>query len=492
MNSRQAELSSYIQERKRKTVSLLPVLHKAKALYGEIDLELERKIAREMEIPFSRVSAAVTFYSAFNGMDDGDADDRFLKLRENHDQTEWILNHPEGYQAVQKVLREQTDVIALLRDAKVCGKSGSGFPVASKWSLTKDAPGEVKYIICNGSEGEGNTYKDYLLLYKKPEVVIEGMILCSLMTGIEQGFLYIRAEYQQAMEHVERAIVKAYTLGFLGENICGSNHNFHLEAVLGGGAYVSGEETGLLQALEGKRSEPRLKPPYPGISGLYDKPTIVNNAESFAAAASLTIHGAEKFRELGTESAGGSKLYTVCGCVKYPGIYEVPHYLTAAELLETTGGALPGRSVKGFQIGGGATGSFGGIGSMDTILDYQSLRSAGLALGTASIYFIDADEAVPRLALKSISFLKDQSCGMCTACRFGLSELTVNLELLCNGLGTQATLNELKELCIYIEETSRCALGQAAPTALDTALREFGKEFEALCRKEDSYEYYQL
>ncbi len=492
MNSRQTELSCYIQEKKGGTVSLLPVLHRAKALYGEINIELERMIAREMEIPFSRVAAAVTFYSAFNGMDDGNADERFLKLPENPYQVEWILNHPEGYQAVQKVLREHTDVIALLREARVCGKSGSGFPVASKWSLTKDTPGDVKYIICNGSEGEGNTYKDYLLLCRKPETVIEGMILCSLMTGIEQGFLYIRAEYQEAMEQVGKAIAKAYAEGFLGEHICGSDHRFHLEAVLGGGAYVSGEETGLLQALEGKRSEPRLKPPYPGVSGLYGKPTIINNAESFAAAASLTIHGAENFRKMGTESAGGSKLYTVCGCVKCPGIYEAPHHLTAAELLETAGGALPGRSVKGFQIGGGATGSFGGIDSMDTILDYQSLRSAGLALGTASIYFIDADEEVPRLALKSISFLQTQSCGMCTACRFGLSELTVNLESLCNGLGTQKTLNELKELCTYIKETSRCALGQAAPTALDTALREFGKEFEELCREEDSYEYYQL
>lgn len=492
MKNRENILRAYIQEKKGKAVSLLPVLHKAKELYGDIDIPLEQMIAAQLDIPFSKVASAVTFYSAFNGMDDGDADDRFLKITEDKYHIDWILNHPEGYQSARRVLSENTDVIGYLREAKVCGKSGSGYPVANKWELTKNTPGDVKYIVCNGSEGEGNTYKDYLLLCKKPEVVIEGMLICGLVTDIPQGFLYIRAEYREAMEAVEKAIERAYQEGILGDHVLGSDKRFHLEAVLGGGAYVSGEETGLLQALEGERSEPRLKPPYPGVSGLYGKPTIINNAESFAAAASLVLLGVDKFREVGTESVGGSKLYTVCGCVKHPGVYEMPHYVTAADILETAGGPADGKQVKGFQIGGGATGSFGSLKNMNTVLDYGSLRSAGLALGTASVYFIGEEESVPELALKSIAFLKDQSCGMCTACRFGLADLKRNLEEICRGEGTKGLLMESRKLCEYIGQTSRCALGQAAPTALTTALREFGTEFEALCGKEETCEYYPL
>jgi NADH-quinone oxidoreductase subunit F len=486
-------LQQYIKERKGKTVTLLPVLHKAKELYGTISVSVQEQIAKELSLPLSEVAAATTFYSAFNGMSDGEPQESFLELPESNGQVKWLLEHPKGYQAVKKMLAEQTDVIALLRDAKVCGKSGSGFPVANKWELTRDAAGDVKYIICNGSEGEGNTFKDMVLLTKAPHVIIEGMVLCALATDISEGFLYVRAEYEQAFGCVEQAIQEAYREGVLGENILGSGKTFHLEAVLGGGAYISGEETGLLQALEGLRSEPRLKPPYPGVCGLYGKPTIINNAESFAAAASLVLHGVQEFLRVGTGTAGGSKLFTVCGAVNRPGIYEVPHSITVKELLELSGGGKEGQTIKGFQLGGGATGSFGNREQFSTVLDYAGCRASHLALGTASIYFIGEAESVPKLSLTSIDFLKDQSCGMCTACRYGLDDLSKSLHVLCTGEGTAKTLENIESLCEYIGKTSRCAMGQAAPTAVTTALQAFRGEFEKLCRKEEiSDEYGQM
>ena len=489
----QESLRNFMAGRKKKTIQLMPVLHKAKELFGELTIPVQQMIADGLDLPLSEVSASATFYSAFNGMDDGKAQLSFLKLPEAHGRLDWLINHPTGYHAVRKYLQEDIDVIAMLRAAKVCGKSGSGFPVANKWELTKNTAADIKYIICNGSEGEGNTFKDMVLLTKVPEAVIEGMVLCALETDIHEGFLYVRAEYKQAFDRVERAVTQAYEENILGEDILGTGKVFHLEAVLGGGAYVSGEETGLLQALEGKRSEPRLKPPYPGVSGLYGQPTIINNVESFAAAASLVLHGVEDFLKAGTGDAGGSKLYTVCGAVNHPGIYEVSHHITAAGLLEMAGGAPENKKVKGFQIGGGATGSFGNMEQMNAVLDYAGCRSSGLALGTGSVYFIAEDEPVVPIVLKCIGFLKNQSCGMCTACRYGLAGLLEKLEQLQNGNGSEKDLREVDALCSYITGSSRCALGQASPTAVTTARKAFPQEFEFLCRKEAApYAYSQL
>lgn len=486
---RYAKLRLFLQEKHGQPISLIPALHKARELFGEITVDVERTIAEGLGLPRSRVEAAVTFFSAFNGMDDGDADDRYLRSTADPSRPAWLMDHPTGYVAARKVMDENIDMIALLRAGKVRGKSGSGFPVADKWELTKNTGSDCKYIICNGSEGEGDTYKDYVLLCKKPELVIEGMVICALTTDIEQGFLYVRAEYEKAYETVNTAIASAYEQGVLGRNILGTGKRFELEAVLGGGAYVSGEETGLLAVLEGGRSEPRLKPPYPGVFGLYGKPTIINNVESFAAAANIVLHGAEAFLEMGTPDAGGTKLFTVSGCVERPGVYELPHHVTAREVLTAAGGPKDGETIKGFQIGGGATGSFGGSEHLDTALDYGSLKAVGLSLGTAAIRFIGETESIPKLALRSTAFLKDQSCGMCTACRYGLAELTDCLKKLCSRDGTAETLEQAKELCEYIGQTARCALGQAAPTALLTALRQFPEEFEALCGKEDSCVY---
>lgn len=486
------ELQLFLQEKRNSGISLIPSLYKASEVYGKLTVDVLREVADGLHLPLSRVVAAATFYSAFNGMDDGSVDDRFLEIYADGIHPTWFAGHPAGYVAARRVLDEKINMVDLLRQAKLRGRSGSGFPLADKWELTARTESDAKYIVCNGSEGEGDTYKDYFILTKKPELMIEGMLICALTTNISQGYLYVRAEYEKAFCSVQKAIRAAYDQGVLGDNAMGSGKTFHLEAVLGGGAYVSGEETGLLEMLEGRRSEPRLKPPFPGVSGLFGKPTIVNNAESFAATAVLALHGAEEFLAMGTEETGGTKLYTVTGCVRCPGVYELPHDAVVAEALKAAGGPAEGCVIKGFQIGGGATGSFGGRELLDVVLDYGPLRSAGLSLGTAAIRFIAQDESIPHLAYKSIAFLKDQSCGLCTACRYGLSDLTNGLSLLCGGQGTPETLAEIKSLCGHIGQTARCALGQAAPTALVTAMKAFPTEFEDLCGKEEPYEQYSL
>ncbi len=489
MMNRTDELAAYMADKKNAGVHLMPVLHKARELYGEIDIHVGRQIARGLGIPTAEVMAAATFYSAFNGMDDGEADDRFLAAHEEAGCPDFINGHPKGFASVKKALQENIDIIRTLDQGKILGKSGSGFPVARKWELTRNTQADEKYIVCNGSEGEGNTYKDYYLFCNYPKTIIEGMILCSLATDIRQGYIYVRLEYEKAYDILVRAVKEAYAEGALGKDIFGSGKSFDLEVILGGGAYVSGEETGLLQALEGNRGEPRLKPPFPGVSGLYGKPTIINNAESFAAAAALLYRGTQEFLREGTQSAGGSKLYTVCGCVKEPGVYEAAHHVTFRELILLAGGEAEGKKIRGFQVGGGATGSFGDRSMLDTVLDYSSLREKGLALGTASIYFFSEEESVPALAAKSIAFLKDQSCGLCTACKYGLAQLSRQLDDLCEGKGGPDTIRTLKELCAYISSSSRCALGQASPTALTSAMRLFLADFEALCGKEETYEY---
>ena len=468
------ELTDFVRRIENKDTALISVLHKAKEVYGGISVEVLKLIANLMNLSLSEVSGAATFYSAFNGMSGENADDDIATVQS----AMLLLNRHEKFAAVKKAVSENTDLIAVIGRAKISGRSGSGFPVAKKWSLTRDVKAHEKFIVCNGSEGEGDTYKDCALFINSPESIIEGMIICALVTGIKKGYIYIRAEYVRAFHIVEEAVKNAYEAGVLGENILNSGKSFYIEVFSGGGAYVSGEETALLQTLEGRRAEPRLKPPYPGTNGLFGCPTIINNAETFAAVASLVLHGEEQFEKYGTESVGGTKLYTVSGAVINPGVYETAHGITVLQLLERAGGAKG--KIKGFQLGGGATGGFASTEKMNTVLDYAGCRKAGLSLGTAAVRFIGEEESVPFLALKSIAFLKDQSCGMCVPCRYGLAEIAEELEKLCKGNG--GSVDNILQLCNYVSRNSRCALGQSSTIALTTAINAFSEEFISLER----------
>ncbi|MBD5133416.1 MAG: hypothetical protein HDT38_02930 [Clostridiales bacterium] len=460
----------FLRECSEQGASLLAVLHEAKRRFGDVELERQKEIAEALRLPLSRAAGVATFFSVFNGMDDGAVEEDLFAAPHSGPM---LAGDPE-YRAVRRTVDEHLDILALLEQGGILGRSGSGFPVAAKWKLTADTQAEEKYMVCNGSEGEGYTYKDAALLTHAPSAVIAGMALCALATGIEAGFLYVRAEYENAYRCVKRAVESAYEKGVLGDDVLGSGKRFHLTAVLGGGAYVSGEETGLLQALEGERSEPRLKPPYPGVCGLHGKPTIVNNAESFAAVTALV---------LSDENAVNTKLYTLSGCVADPGVYELPQGVTLQEAIDAAGGIAPGKDLKGIQLGGGATGGFAGPGALDTVLDYAGCRQKGLALGTASIHCFDKTQSAAALCRESISFLAGQSCGMCAPCRFGLERMTELLDELIAGAAEPEVLAELDEMAAYIGQSARCALGQAAPTAFVTARRAFPADFETLCKE---------
>lgn len=455
---------------------LLDVLYEAKRRFGAADLERQKEIADALGLPLSRVAGVATFFSAFNGMDDGAVEEMLFTAPH---EGPMLAGDPE-YISVRRAVEENLDILGLLEQGGILGRSGSGFPVAAKWKLTASTQADEKYIVCNGSEGEGHTYKDAALLTHAPSAVIAGMVLCALTAGIETGYLYVRAEYENAYEIAKQAVADAYKKGVLGDSILGTGKRFHLTAILGGGAYVSGEETGLLQALEGKRSEPRLKPPYPGVCGLNGKPTIVNNAESFAAVAALVLSG---------ENTVHTKLYTISGCVKSPGVYELPQGMTLQEVIHAAGGIAPGKTLKGVQLGGGATGGFAGLEALDVVLDHAACRQRGLALGTASICCFDETESAVKLCRESIAFLAGQSCGMCAPCRFGLARMTQLLDELIAGKAAPKVLGELDELADYISQSARCALGQAAPTAFVTARRAFPAEFQSLCKEVERSAY---
>lgn len=460
----------FLRECAERGASLLAVLHEAKRRFGGVDLERQKEIADTLDLPLSQVAGVATFFSAFNGMDDGTVDEDLFAAPHGGPM---LAGDPE-YRSVRRAVDEHLDILALLEQGGILGRSGSGFPVAAKWKLTADTQADEKYMVCNGSEGEGHTYKDAALLTHAPTAVIAGMALCALATGIETGFLYVRAEHENAFECAKQAVESAYEKGVLGDDVLGSGKRFRLTVVLGGGAYVSGEETGLLQALEGNRSEPRLKPPYPGVCGLHGKPTIVNNAESFAAVTALVLSGG---------NAVNTKLYTLSGCVANPGVYELPQSVTLKEAIGAAGGIAPGKTLKGVQLGGGATGSFAGIDALDTVLDYAGCRQKGLALGTASIHCFDETQSAAALCRESIAFLAGQSCGMCVPCRFGLARMTELLDELIAGRAAPEALAELDDLSAYIGQSARCALGQAAPTAYAAARRAFPADFETLCKE---------
>lgn len=466
-------------------VSLLPALHELQSKCAKVSAEQDRRIADTLNLPLSQVAGAATFFSAFTGGDDGTVDETMFATPHG---AKLLAGDPD-YASVRKMVEERPDLLALIDETHILGRSGSGFPMSTKWKMTAEVDGEEKYIVCNGSEGEGNTYKDAALFTHAPTAVIAGMVLCALVTGIRKGYLYIRAEYKNAYDAVCKAVKEAYDKNILGGDILGSGKAFDLEVVLGGGAYVSGEETGLLQALEGQRSEPRLKPPYPGVSGLYGKPTIINNAETFAAVTCLMQNGVEFFLENGTETAGGTKLYTITGCVGSPGVYELPHKTTLAQAIQAAGGIQEDKAFKGIQIGGGATGSFGGRDVMDMVLDYDGCRRKGLSLGTGSIYCIAEDESVIALCHNSIAFLAEQSCGMCAPCRYGLAEMRDHLARIISGDATTEALEALENLADYIGQNARCALGQAAPGVFTTAYHAFPEEFRAACKEVETYAF---
>jgi NADH-quinone oxidoreductase subunit F len=382
-----------------------------------------------------------------------------------------------GYTAVKKAFATGPDeIISIVKDSGLRGRGGAGFPTGLKWSFVPQGDNKPHYLVVNADESEPGACKDTPLMMANPHSLIEGIIIAAYAMRANHAFIYIRGEIPHVFRRVDNAIREAYSAGYLGKNILGSG--FDLEVVLhaGAGAYICGEETALLDSLEGRRGQPRLKPPFPAVSGLYASPSCVNNVETIANIPYVINNGVEWFRSFGTEKSPGFKLFAVSGHVNRPGIYEAPLGITMRELLEHAGGVRNGHSVK-FWLPGGSSVPMLTPDLLDTPLTYEDIAAAGSMLGTGTPMIFDETTSVVRAVTGWISFYKHESCGKCTPCREGTWWLSDVLHRFEAGHGTEADLDKLIEICEQIAGRSFCALGDAAATPFPAALKYFRDEF---------------
>ena len=387
----------------------------------------------------------------------------------------------DGYFALAKVLKEMKpeDVIDEIKKSGLRGRGGAGFPTGLKWEFTAKASGDQKYVLCNADEGEPGTFKDRLIMEGDPHSLIEGMIIAGYAVGATKGYIYIRGEYYGSIDTIRKAIEDAYEYGFLGKDILGSGFSFDLSVRLGAGAYVAGEETALIESIEGKPAKPRLKPPYPPTFGLFGKPTVVNNVETFVNVPRIILKGADWFKSFGTESSPGTKVFSLVGNVVKKGIVEVPLGTTVRDLIFKFGGGVEGgKKLKIVQTGGTA-GTFIGPDKLDVPLDYDSYQNYGVSLGSGVILVADETHCAVDLALNTMRFYEHESCGKCTPCREGTKLAVQILERISKGQGKKEDLELLREIAKAAGETSFCGLGQSIPVPLLSILENFKEEFEA-------------
>jgi len=392
---------------------------------------------------------------------------------------EYIAN--EGYQALGKCLTELTSeqVLAVIKESGLRGRGGAGFPTGLKWSFTANTEGDQKYIVCNADEGEPGTFKDRLILEGDPHSIIEGMAIAGYAVGADRGIVYIRGEYSLSIERMKKAIVQAKEVGVLGNAIFGTDFHFELEIRSGAGAYVCGEETALLESIEGNRGEPRVKPPYPGVSGLWEKPTVVNNVETLANVAPIILNGADWFKEIGTAKCPGTKVFTMLGEINNQGLIEVPMGITLREVINGVGGGIPGaRSFKVAQTGGTSGGCLPAE-FLDLPMDYDTLANAGSALGSGALLIMDETHCIIDILKCFMKFFCHESCGKCTPCREGTTRLYELLTGFSEGKATEKDIALIKELAKTMELSALCGLGQAAPMPVLTCLKYFEAEFRA-------------
>lgn len=387
----------------------------------------------------------------------------------------------KGFAGARRCLTQLSpdEVIKVIEDSGLRGRGGAGFPTYRKWKGVKEASGPWKYLVCNGDEGDPGAFMDRMILESFPFKVIEGMILASYAVGAAEGYLYIRAEYPLAAERMKKAIGLCEERGILGENIFGSGHALRLQVVLGAGAFVCGEETALLSAIEGKRGVPRLRPPYPSESGLWKKPTLVNNVETYALTPWIFTHGHEVFTGLGTADSKGTKTFALAGKVANGGLIEVEMGITLREIVETIGGGVPnGKRLKAVQVGGPSGGCVPEH-LMDTPVDYETLISTGSMMGSGGMVVLDEDDCMVDIARYFMAFTQMESCGKCTFCRIGTQRMLEILEGLCQGRGRAQDIDELKYLAEGVQRGSLCGLGRTAPNPVLSTIRHFYDEYLA-------------
>ncbi|MFM7463160.1 MAG: NADH-quinone oxidoreductase subunit NuoF [Actinomycetota bacterium] len=382
-----------------------------------------------------------------------------------------------GYQAVEKALSMEPDaIIQMVKDSGLRGRGGAGFPTGMKWGFIPQGDNKEHYLVVNADESEPGTCKDTPLLLANPHVLIEGVIIASYAIRANHAFIYIRGEVTHVIRRVQQAIEDAYEDGLLGKNIRGKGFDLELVLHVGAGAYICGEETALLDSLEGFRGQPRLRPPFPAIAGLYARPTVVNNVESIASVPSIIDKGAEWFASMGTEKSKGYTLYSLSGHVKNPGQFEAPLGITLRELIDMAGGMRAGHRLKFWTPGGSSTPMFTDA-HLDTPLDYEGVAAAGSMLGTKALQIFDETTCVVRAVLRWTEFYKHESCGKCTPCREGTWWLVQALKNLENGEGKPEDLDKLLDLCDNIMGRSFCALADGAASPIISSLQYFRDEY---------------
>ena len=382
-----------------------------------------------------------------------------------------------GYDALAKALKSTPDeVIALIKESGLRGRGGAGFPTGNKWSFIPQGDNKAHYLVVNADESEPGTCKDMPLLMANPHSLIEGIIIGSYAIRANHSFIYLRGEVVHVYRRVQKAIEDAYAAGLLGKNILGSGFDLELTLHAGAGAYICGEETALLDSLEGFRGQPRLRPPFPAIAGLYAMPTVVNNVESIASVPSIISNGVEWFQAMGTEKSKGYTLYSLSGHVAHPGQFEAPLGITLRELLELAGGVRAGHQLKFWTPGGSSTPMFTAE-HLDVPLDYEGVSAAGSMLGTKALQIFDETTCVVRAVLRWVEFYKHESCGKCTPCREGTWWLVQIMKDLEAGKGTEADLTKLLDLCDNIAGRSFCALADGAVAPIISSLKYFRDEY---------------
>ena len=389
-----------------------------------------------------------------------------------------------GYEALGKVLTEMTpkDVIDTVEKSGLQGRGGAGFPTGRKWSFVHAAKGEKKYVVCNADESEPGTFKDRIVLEGDPHLTLEAMAIAGYAVGADEGYIYVRGEYGLAYRRLEKAILQAREFGFLGNNIFGTKFNFNIHIHAGAGAYVCGEETALLESLEGKRGEPRSRPPYPVTNGLWDKPTLINNVETLANIPPILRNGADWYKSLGTPTSPGTKVYTIMGNVNFSGVIEVPMGITLREVINIYAkGMKPGSMLKLAQTGG-SSGSITPAVLQDTPMDFESFRKAGVSLGSGALLICDQHTCIVDLVKVLLQFFRFESCGKCTPCRIGSQRAYEIVERITQGHGKLEELDQLLALTQEMERASNCGLGQTAAVPIRDMLKHFRTEVEAHIR----------
>lgn len=387
----------------------------------------------------------------------------------------------DGYAALGKALTEMspTQVIETVLASGLRGRGGAGFPAARKWSFVAAKQGSDKFLICNADEGDPGAFMNRRVLESDPHAVLEGMIIAAYAAGIKQGYIYCRAEYPIAVKTLNIAINQARAMGLLGKDILGSGFDFDLEVRMGAGAFVCGEETALMASIEGKRGEPRPRPPFPADSGLWGKPSNVNNVETYANVPQIILKGADWYASMGNEKSKGTKTFAIAGDVNNTGLIEVPFGISLREIVfDVCGGIKDGKQFKAIQTGGPMGGCLPAS-QLDLPMDYESMTAAGSMMGSGGLIVMDEDTCMVDIARFFMEFTQDESCGKCTPCRVGTRRILEILNRICEGKGRHGDIETLELLCKEIKSTSLCGLGQGAPTPVESTLKHFREEYEA-------------